>query len=202
MATNLLNAGEVRVLVADDDFDHNRRLAQMLEAGGQIVQTAGDADDAIELLTEFVPDVILTSVPLGSAAKAPAILVTALGSADRAAATVEESGGFWFLEKPVSTEALRVLLARAAQHGRVLGENARLRSQLVSRSLPISVGMSIDEAERVLLEATLTELGNNKTHAARALGISAKTLHQKLRQYRLQDAPHSSHVERRRNAEA
>jgi len=52
----------------------------------------------------------------------------------------------------------------------------------------IDVGMTIDEAERLLIEATLAHAGNNKTRAALILGISTKTLHVKLRQYRLDGA--------------
>lgn len=48
----------------------------------------------------------------------------------------------------------------------------------------VEVGMTIDDAERWLIEATLTRMGNNKTRAAIVLGISAKTLHAKLRKYR------------------
>ena len=58
-----------------------------------------------------------------------------------------------------------------------------------SNGIDINVGMTIDEAERVLIEATLRQTGNNKTRAATVLGISAKTLHAKLRQYRLEDRP-------------
>ena len=52
--------------------------------------------------------------------------------------------------------------------------------------------MSIDEAERVLIEATLHQTKNNKTRAATTLGISAKTLHVKLKQYRLNGADDES----------
>jgi len=58
--------------------------------------------------------------------------------------------------------------------------------------LGIQVGMSIDEAERVLIEATLHQTKNNKTRAATTLGISAKTLHVKLKQYRLNGADDES----------
>ena len=51
----------------------------------------------------------------------------------------------------------------------------------------VDVGMTIDEAERLLIEATLAYAANNKTRAALILGISTKTLHVKLRQYRLDD---------------
>jgi len=49
----------------------------------------------------------------------------------------------------------------------------------------VDIGMTLDEAEQLLIEATLKHTGNNKTRAAAILGISAKTLHIKLRQYRV-----------------
>jgi DNA-binding NtrC family response regulator len=48
--------------------------------------------------------------------------------------------------------------------------------------------MTADEGERLLIEATLKRLRNNKTHAAIQLGISTKTLHAKLRKYRREAA--------------
>jgi DNA-binding NtrC family response regulator len=47
--------------------------------------------------------------------------------------------------------------------------------------------MTITDAERWLIEATLKRMNNNKTRAALVLGISAKTLHAKLRKYRGED---------------
>jgi DNA-binding NtrC family response regulator len=52
-------------------------------------------------------------------------------------------------------------------------------------ALPIKVGMTIGEAERVLIEATLIHAGMNKTRAAAMLDISTKTLHTKLHQYQV-----------------
>jgi transcriptional regulator with PAS, ATPase and Fis domain len=45
------------------------------------------------------------------------------------------------------------------------------------------VGITLDESERILILKTLAALGNNKTRAAESLGISLKTLHNKLRRY-------------------
>lgn len=178
----------MRVLIADNDFTHNMRLNQVLESWGHEVRMAPDASEATRQQASFAPDVILTSFPLVTSEVPPAILVHAYESVEQAAEVVDESNGFWFVRKPVSDEVLRVLLARAAEYGHLVTENARFRSECSKKSLPIRVGMSIDQGERVLLEATLADLGNNKTHAARALGISTKTLHMKLRQYRQQDA--------------
>jgi DNA-binding NtrC family response regulator len=53
-------------------------------------------------------------------------------------------------------------------------------------NLDIRVGLTIDEAEQALIQATLRQTANNKTRAASILGISAKTLHVKLKQYSLE----------------
>jgi DNA-binding NtrC family response regulator len=49
--------------------------------------------------------------------------------------------------------------------------------------LHIAVGTTVDEAERRLIFRTLQHTGNNKTRAAEILGISLKTLHNKLHRY-------------------
>jgi DNA-binding NtrC family response regulator len=49
-----------------------------------------------------------------------------------------------------------------------------------STAVTISPGMTVDEAEQKLIVATLDASGGNKTRAAEMLGISLKTLHNKL----------------------
>lgn len=50
-------------------------------------------------------------------------------------------------------------------------------------AVSIEVGSTIDKAERLLIIKTLESHGNNKTRAAETLGISLKTLHNKLKEY-------------------
>jgi DNA-binding NtrC family response regulator len=45
------------------------------------------------------------------------------------------------------------------------------------------VGTTVDAMERELILQTLGATGNNKTRAAELLGISLKTLHNKLKEY-------------------
>jgi DNA-binding NtrC family response regulator len=45
------------------------------------------------------------------------------------------------------------------------------------------VGTTVGEAERLLIVKTLESTNNNKTRAAEILGISLKTLHNKLKEY-------------------
>ena len=49
--------------------------------------------------------------------------------------------------------------------------------------VPVRVGTTVDEAERLLILRTLESTGQNKTRAAEILGVSLKTLHNKLKEY-------------------
>lgn len=55
-------------------------------------------------------------------------------------------------------------------------------------SLRIPVGTTVGEAEKGLILRTLEHTRNNKTRAAEILGISLKTLHNKLKEYGQKDA--------------
>jgi transcriptional regulator with PAS, ATPase and Fis domain len=63
------------------------------------------------------------------------------------------------------------------------------RSVESSTAISVSVGTTVEEAEKLLILKTLASTNNNKTRAAEILGISLKTLHNKLHRYGVQDAP-------------
>jgi DNA-binding NtrC family response regulator len=48
----------------------------------------------------------------------------------------------------------------------------------------VQVGSTVREMEKALIEKTLNELGQNRTRAAEMLGISIRTLRNKLREYK------------------
>ena len=57
----------------------------------------------------------------------------------------------------------------------------RIRQQVPTRTLiNIPLGSSSQEAEKILILQTLASVGNNKSKTARILGLSRKTLHNKL----------------------
>jgi DNA-binding NtrC family response regulator len=57
----------------------------------------------------------------------------------------------------------------------------RLSARTVARNhVTIPIGSSTQEAEKILILETLASAGNNKAKAARILGVSRKTLHNKL----------------------
>jgi DNA-binding protein Fis len=57
--------------------------------------------------------------------------------------------------------------------------------KLTQTEAAISVGLSLREAEKRLLEATLRATAGNRTRAAELLGVSLRTIRNKIRDYGL-----------------
>ena len=55
-------------------------------------------------------------------------------------------------------------------------------------SSPTQAGQSVGEMERKLIMTTIEQTSGNRTHAAKLLGISLRTLRNKLREYRVEEA--------------
>jgi two-component system response regulator FlrC len=55
-------------------------------------------------------------------------------------------------------------------------------------STGLQAGQSVGEMERKLIMTTLEQTNGNRTHAAKLLGISLRTLRNKLREYRVEEA--------------
>jgi DNA-binding NtrC family response regulator len=70
-----------------------------------------------------------------------------------------------------------------------VGLNGRTAGDAVE-GVGVSVGMTIYEAEKILILRTLEQTHNNKTRAAEILGVSVKTLHNKLKAYHAKDNGH------------
>ena len=62
------------------------------------------------------------------------------------------------------------------------------RREEPSSSVVLTPGITVDEAETRLIRLTLEHTRDNKTRAAEILGISLKTLHNKLNRLRAQAA--------------
>lgn len=58
--------------------------------------------------------------------------------------------------------------------------NGHLENSKPAPFVSLPVGASLEEAEQLLIQETLASVGNNKSEAARILGCSRKTLHNKL----------------------
>ena len=133
----------LKVLIVDDEVSQRTGLAGMVNAWGMAADTASEGAEALEKVASFSPDVIVTDLnmpgmdgyhfleklqDLGDAP--PAIVLTAFGNIETGVRTVHELGAFWFLEKPVQSNVLQVLLRRAAAHNSLRTTNRALERQL------------------------------------------------------------------------
>ena len=137
-----------RVLVVDDEESQRTALASMIKLWGYSVETAADGQEALDKLAVFDAHVIVTDLNmprmngqellkrLKEDGDAPPVIVqTAYGSLETSVSMVHDLGAFWFLEKPVQSQALRLLLERAATHGKLAEHAERLERQLSNQGL-------------------------------------------------------------------
>ncbi len=181
------------VLVVDDELNQRTALASMLEAWGYATAAAADGAEALEILKDFPAAAIITDLMMPGMDGAtllrrlkdqgnapPAIVLTAFGNIETAIRMVHDLGAFWFLEKPVQTGALRLLLERAVAQRRLAEYSETLERQLSSQGiLGELVGTSPEMQEIFSLirqvaptSATVLitgESGTGKELAARAL---------------------------------
>ncbi len=132
-----------RVLVVDDEESQRTALASMIALWGYAVETAADGQEALDKLAAVPAHVLVTDLNmprmsgqellerLKDQAEVPAVIVlTAFGNLETAVSLIHDLGAFWFLEKPVQSQALRLLIERAAAQGRLAEHAQRLEREL------------------------------------------------------------------------
>ncbi|MCC6587703.1 MAG: sigma-54-dependent Fis family transcriptional regulator [Bryobacterales bacterium] len=146
----------VRVLLVDDSDLDLLPIVRSLRSTGYLVETAGDGREALEKVEGFRPEVIVTDLIMPRMdgfellrslreipSAPPAITLTGFGTLEKAVATVKDLGAYWFVEKPISADALQVLIDRAALQGRLSNENYALRHELAQKGVLVGlVGQS------------------------------------------------------------
>jgi DNA-binding NtrC family response regulator len=180
------------ILLVEDKESLRRVLRLTLESAGYTVAEAEDARAAAHLLAREPFRLVLTDLrmPHGSgldvlrASKetnpdAPVVLMTAYGSVDEAVQAMKD-GAHDFLQKPVDSNHLLLLIERAFEQVRLRTENILLREEWSRRyGFPRIIGESdsikraVSETQRVATTDTtvllLGESGTGKELFARAI---------------------------------
>jgi len=136
-----------RLLIVDDEANILRALQRTLQREPYELRTAPDAESALQLLSDFQPEVVLsdyrlpgmTGVQLLAEVKArlPAaqrILMT--GQADQSAieAAINQSEIFRFVGKPWGERQLLLTLQSAFEQHALLEENTRLQGMMAAKN--------------------------------------------------------------------
>jgi DNA-binding NtrC family response regulator len=184
-----------KILVVEDEINQRNALATLIESWGHWVETACDGADALKKLQTFAADIVTTDLNmpvldgkglLEELRRHPdppvPIVLTAFGNIDVALETMHSLGAFWYLEKPLQTTELRMILTRALDKKRLADRTSLLERELASRGvLGELVGESpaMQEIFRLLEQvaptnATILLTGESGTGKE----VAARTIHQ------------------------
>src|SRR5207248_7283747 len=133
---------KARILVVDDDASTREVFGELLQRWGYEVEQTSDGHDALKLIAELHPDVIISDLVMPKldglalaralreeSPETPLIIITGKGSIDAAVEAVRE-GVFDFVEKPLDPARLKVILQRALEKKETLHEMQVLRRRL------------------------------------------------------------------------
>ena len=169
-----------RILVVDDEQGIRHILTQLFEYEDHEVRAASGGAEAIELYNDFRPDVTFLDVKMARMDGLETI--TRIRESDPAAVVVMMSGhgtintaveatrrgAFDFLEKPLDTERLLIVLRNALSQQGLQAENARLRGEVESRHQIVGRSFALrqvlDRVEKVApTDARVLVTGENGT---------------------------------------
>ena len=131
-----------RILIADDEEAARRSLAQILTEDGFQVALASDGEDALRLVAQESPDVLLTDLRMPvmdghelltrvhqAYPDVTVVIMTAHGTIASAVRAVRD-GAEDYLTKPINVEDLELLLERILKRNRLLAETRFLRERV------------------------------------------------------------------------
>ncbi len=139
-----------RILIVDDDPVVAESLADALTHEGYTTATAGDGDEAMEVLSHVSPEggefgVVVTDVHMPRCdgielikrmrqkhASVTPVVITGFGKIDEAVQAVK-LGAIDYLTKPLVDQELSIAVSKAVRQHVLLAENQNLRSQLARR---------------------------------------------------------------------
>jgi len=169
-----------RILVVDDEEGIRRVLHQLFEYEDHEVRSAGGGAEAIAIHQEFHPDVTFLDVKMARMdglealtrirehdPNAVVVMISGHGTIDTAVEATRR-GAYDFLEKPLDTDRLLLVLRNALQQQGLAQENARLRGEIESRHQIVGRSFALrqvlDRVEKVApTDARVLITGENGT---------------------------------------
>ncbi len=180
------------ILIADDDQASTQLFSEALEEEGYAVRRAHSGAEAISLLKEIAPDLLIVDVRMPGISglevariahrdypSMPVVVMTAFGSMDTAIEAIQE-GAFDFISKPMNLAELKGIIARGLEQRELHhGHTEKRRASEESQQLGTVVGKSpsMVEVYKIIARAAPTkstvlilgESGTGKELIARAI---------------------------------
>jgi len=174
------------VVVVDDHRLVRAGLRTIIDASGdlRVVGEAGDGAEAVTVVGELAPDVVLMDLSMpgvggieairrlrASGATTPVVVLTSFAEADRVRDAVEAGAIGYLLKDSEPGDVLDAVRAAAAGHAPLDPRVARALLPSADRS---RLGPALSDREREVLAHVARGLANKQV--ARALGISERTV--------------------------
>ena len=129
------------VLIVDDEIDIRLSMGGLLEDEGFIVKTAESGQQALDMIAEEVPDIVLLDIwmegmdgleTLGKIKRKqpnlPVVMISGHGTVETAVQATQK-GAYDFIERPPHADRLILTIDRAVRDSKLVQENLLLRSQ-------------------------------------------------------------------------
>jgi DNA-binding NtrC family response regulator len=190
------------ILVIDDDVDLLNRMGRYLKAQGHEVETAASAAEALGLLTTLSPGVVFLDLFLpdqsGLSVLAQirkirpmaSIVMMSGGNTTQSSVSAIRMGADDCLDKPFPlTEMIRIINEFLKKNSFQVDKNgvgndafSPVEGKTVSKAVNVA---TYDDAEKEAIIKALEAMKWNRTRAAEALGISRRTVINKIRKWNL-----------------
>jgi len=194
-----VNTRQLRVAVVEDEPRLRELLVREIAAMGFTSEGFRSAEEAWPALREPGHDAVFVDLNLPGEdgmelfrrvrAQRPelaVIVLTGFGTLDTAVQALRW-GARDYLTKPCSLDQIEAVLARLLEQRRGDAIERAAASEPAPRAEPAPrPARTLEEVEREQILAALRRHGGNKTETARELGISLRTLYNKLNAYRRQ----------------
>ncbi len=134
------------ILIVDDEADIRALIKGILEDEGYSVRETGTAREAMAIIEEQVPALIIQDIWLQDShmdgleilkevkkqhPSLPFVMISGHGTIETAVSAIKD-GAYDFIEKPFKSDRLLMMVSRALENASLLRENATLKKQNVS----------------------------------------------------------------------
>lgn len=197
----------LNVMIVDDEERLRELLLREIEAMGHTTRGYRSAEEAWDSLQEGATDAILLDLNLPgmggmelfqkireNGLDVAVVILTGFGELGSAVQSLRWEADD-YLTKPCSLGDIERVLARIYERKRSHHRDRRLRETAVaeppskdsqSERPSVKCARNLEDVEREHIVAALRECNGNKTAAAKRLGISLRTLYNRLQAYRRQ----------------
>ena len=171
---------KIKLLIADPNEDFRLLLKKTLEAEGdmEVVATAADGADALALLTQYRPDVLLTDLVLpkldgmellrriGASGLSPVTLVVSAFYNEKMISESASLGAYYFIPKPCDTASLAERIRQSVAVPAHIKGYQYLREAII---LTINDMDIINAVTKVLYPTVAKKFGTTPSRVERAI---------------------------------